>query len=598
MPGLGGALDIARWSLYSSQLAIEVISHNVANANTEGYSRQDLRVEANTPITMGPGQIGTGVKAVEVTRSYDNFLNLQVSLKKSEYSFWSSQSTAMQEIESIFNETDENGLNALMGEFWNAWGDLSNNPDGVAERQSLLSTTDNLLAMVGEIDYNLRAYQRHLDTNIQGSVDQINSMIDQIAELNKGISAVEIKGSVNANDLRDRRDLLLEQLSEYMDINYYEEEVSGQVNVYILGGTPLVLGMTTYDLDTVRDPTTGLSDIIWRGSSGRTVDVTSQLKGGKLAGWVSVRDTKIGSYLESMNNLVEELVWQVNSLHSEGVGLRSVAQMTGTVQGLTGTEDLATDYSTDPPTKDFLFSDRYHTGGTFDIQVFDGSGGVVGTYTIATAGTTVNDLIAAIDAATGGQVDASLAGGRFQLTAVNPGHTFAISPSATGESSNALAILGVNTFFSWTENVSQPVSDITETVRVNEALEADPTLISTGYLDEAGQVAPGANGVALAIFGLQDKVIEDMAGTGMRTTMDAYYSSLVAQVGVDVQNAVNNEDFNDTLLGQYLSRKEGVTGVNIDEEMTELLKYQQLYQAVAKLISISDEMMQALISVK
>lgn len=128
MPGLGGALDIARWSMYSSQMAIEIFSHNVANANTEGYSRQSLRVEANYPITMGPGQIGTGVRAVEVVRNYNNFLNQQVSLKKSEYSYWNSQRTAMEEIESIFNESDGYGINALMGEFWNAWGDLSNKP--------------------------------------------------------------------------------------------------------------------------------------------------------------------------------------------------------------------------------------------------------------------------------------------------------------------------------------------------------------------------------------------------------------------------------------------------------------------------------------
>ena len=274
MPGLGGALDIARWSMYSSQMAIEIFSHNVANANTEGYSRQSLRVEANYPITMGPGQIGTGVRAVEVVRNYNNFLNQQVSLKKSEYSYWNSQRTAMEEIESIFNESDGYGINALMGEFWNAWGDLSNNPDGIPERQALVNKTDNLLSMAHEIDYNLRAYQRHLDANIRGSVSDVNSLVGQIAELNKNISSVEIDGMINANDLRDRRDLLLEELSQYMDITYYEEEQSGQVMVYILGGTPLVLGANTYSLNTERNATTGQSNVLWQDSSGRTVDIT------------------------------------------------------------------------------------------------------------------------------------------------------------------------------------------------------------------------------------------------------------------------------------------------------------------------------------
>lgn len=592
MPGLGGALDIARWSMYSSQLAIEIFSHNVANANTEGYSRQNLRVEANYPITMGPGQIGTGVRAVEVTRNYDNFLNEQVSLKKSEYWYWSSQRSAMEEIEGIFNESDGSGINALMGEFWNAWGDLADNPDGVAERQSLVSKTDNLLSMVHQVDYNLRSYQRHLDTSIRGSVGEANSIIEQIAELNKSISSVEIDGMINANDLRDRRELLLEQLSQYMDISYYEEETSGQVMVYILGGTPLVLGKDTYELSTERDPLTGFSTIIWEDSSGRTRDITDRLSGGKLAGWVNIRDNSIGSYLESMNNLAEELVWQVNAMHSEGVGLTSVSQMTGTVQVSAGTDDLAAD---------FLFSDRYTAGGSFDIMVYDASGEVANTYTINPAGSTVADLITEINAesgAGGGEITAALtADGQFQITSM-AGTTFAVRPNPATASSNALAILGVNTFFAWNEQVGQPLNDITETIAVNDVVADDPTRISSGYPDEDGRVAPGANDVALAIFNLQDMVVTNMGGTGVSTTMDAYYSSMVAQVGVDVQNTVNNETFNDTLLGQYIKRKESVTGVNIDEEMTELLKYQHLYQAAAKLISISDEMMQALISMK
>ncbi len=224
MPGVGGALDIARWTLYSSQLAIEVTSHNIANANTEGYSRQQLQIQPNYPITMGPGQIGTGARATEVTRSYDAFINEQVTLRKSQYNYWKAQSDSLQEIETIFNESEGYGLNQVMAEFWNAWSDLSDNPDGIPERESLLAKTNNLTQLIGGLDYNLREYQSHLDSNIQGSVDKINTLIEQVAGLNNQISSVEIKGVINANDLRDRRDMLLEELSEYMDISYYEEE--------------------------------------------------------------------------------------------------------------------------------------------------------------------------------------------------------------------------------------------------------------------------------------------------------------------------------------------------------------------------------------
>ena len=181
--------------------------------------------------------------------------------------------------------------------------------------------------------------------------------------------------------------------------------------------------------------------------------------------------------------------------------------------------------------------------------------------------------------------------------AASSGETFNVNPSSTGSSSNALAILGVNTFFSWTETAGQPVQDITETVDVNPALSANPNLISSGYLDSNNMVAPGANDVASAIAALQDKAIPNIGGPGVSTTMDAYYNSLVAQVGIDSQNASQNEKFNDTLLSQYTQSQQSVSGVNLDDEMTDLLKNQQLYQASAKLISICDDMMQSLLSI-
>ena len=595
MPGIGGALDIARWSLYSSQLAIEVLSHNIANANTQGYSRQQLKVQSNVPITMGPGQIGTGVKATEVQRYYDAFINEQVTLKKSQYYYWDAQNGAMEEIETIFNESDEYGLNKLMGEFWDSWSDLSNNPEGTPEREALLAKSNNLIQFMGDLDYNIREYQRHLDSSIQGSLNQINLLIKQIADLNNQISSVEIDGVINANDLRDRRELLLENLAEYLDISYYEDGSSGQTMVYILGGTPLVLGKDHYALDDRHNDDTGFTDILWKDQSGRTVNLTNKLEGGKIAGWVNVRDTKIGSYLDSMDSLTEELVWQVNSLHSEGVGLNPVSSLTGTVEITAQTDDLGSD---------FLFSDRFVSGGQFEIVTYDAAGEVSNTYVIDPAGDTVGDLITEINteaAAGGGEITASLNADGFFTIQANGSNAFAIKRSTGAESSNALAVMGVNTFFSWTEESGVPnddLLDITQTLGISAELVADSSRIAAGYLDGNGRVAPGMNDVALAIYSVQDQVISDFGGTGLNTTLDAYFSSFIAEVGVDVQNASLNKKFNETLLDQYIQRKESVTGVNLDEEMADILKYQHLYQAAAKLISVCDEMMQTLLSVK
>ncbi|MEA2102854.1 MAG: flagellar hook-associated protein FlgK [Thermodesulfobacteriota bacterium] len=581
MPGLTGALGIAQWSLYASQLSIEVTANNIANANTPGYSRQDLRVSANYPITMGPGQIGTGVKAEEVQRANNEFVNKQLNEKTSEYFYWEAEKGAMEEIEMIFNESNESGINEMMGEFWNAWGDLSNNPDGLPQREALIAKSKNFTSAIKAIDYNLRAYQRHLDSNIQGSVQEVNSIISQIAGLNKEITAVEIDGVINANDLRDRRELLLGELSGYMDINYYEEGQSGKLMVFVMGGTPLVLGKEAYSLSSERNPATGYTDVLWNDQTGRTVDITHKIEGGKLAGWVDVRDTKIDSYLDSMNTLSEEIVWQVNELHAQGAGLNSVSSMTGTVD--------ITDPTLDIGGTGYLFGDRFSAGGTFDIVVYDDATGVMdNTFSVTlNAGATVNDLVGSINGT--GNMNAEIDAGNHLHIHAGAGYTFAVKPhDADTQNNDALAVLGVNTFFSWNRNDGE----LTETLAVNAVVENDPDRISAGHLDADNHVAPGDNSAALAAFGLQDKVV---SMDGNNTTMDSYYSSFVAKVGVDTNNAQMNEKFNETLKDQYLQRKESITGVNMDEEMSALLKYQHSYQASAKLISIVDELLQTLI---
>ena len=332
----------------------------------------------------------------------------------------------MDEVESIFNESSGNGINSLMSEFWNAWSDLANTPDGTSQRNSLVSKTDNLISMLKGMDTNLKSSQQNLDTTINSDVNDANTLIKQIASLNKDISSVEVKGQTNANDLRDQRDLDLEKLAKHLNISYYEDSNTGAVNVLILGGTPLVEGNDSNTLTTQRDSTTGFQKVLWNDSSGMSIDITNKLKGGDIAGSANARDTQISSYRDSLNEFTKELIWQVNALHSEGTGLKSVSQMTGTVQCSGLSDDLSSSST-------FLFGDRYNKGGTFDITVYDSSGNPTN-YTIDTAaygtangtsGTTVGDLIGAINSQTGGNVTASLdADGHLQMTA-STGETFA-----------------------------------------------------------------------------------------------------------------------------------------------------------------------------
>lgn len=586
MSGIGGALDIGKLSLHASQAALQVVSNNIANANTEGYSKQNVELKANTPINTAPGAIGTGVRATEITRQYNLLFAQQTNEKTSDYQYWSTQSTVLQQVESIFNESDETGLNAILGEFWSAWSNLSNNPDGAAERESLLAQSENLVQTVQDMAANLRTYQRNINSNIQNAVRDVNSILTQIAELNTQITNSEVDGQINANTLRDNRDALVKDLSQYMDISYYEEEQSGQYMVYVNGGTPLVLGNSAYSLSYERNLTTGNTDVLWNGQSGQTVNLTNRLDGGEIAGWINVRDTSIGGYLDSLNTLAGELIWQVNSLHAEGTGLASVSTLIGT-ETITDADDAIDGTVTPGGAYTYAFGDRFTDGGSFDIVVYDADGNATRSTITLNDGDSVNDLIAAVNGVA--NMNASVNSDDHLELSADSGYTFAITASSSGTSNNALAILGVNTFFSW----SAQDGDFTETMAINSALEEDADLIAAGSLDSDNQVAIGDNRIALAIYGLQDTEVDI---DGSDTTIDAYYSSLVSQVGIHSQNAQSNESYNSSLLDEYTTQLESITGVNLDDEMVDLLKFQRSYQAASKMITIADEMLETLIS--
>lgn len=585
MSGIYSSLDIGKQTLLASQIALNVVSNNIANANTEGYSKQNVTLKANMSIPSSAGQIGTGVTATEITRQYNLLFSQQANDAKSDYEYWSSQSTVLQEIETIFNESDETGLNNILSEFWSAWSDLSNNPDGAAERESLLAQSENLISTIKEMSANLKSYQDTLNTDIQNAVGEVNSILSQIADLNARITNVEAGGTTNANDLRDSRDELVNQLNQYMDVSYSEDNETGQYSVYVNGGTPLVLGNTSYSLSCERNAVTGNTDVIWKGVSGNTVNLTDDLEGGEIAGWINVRDNYISEYSDSLNTLAGEIIWQVNSLHSEGTGLSSVSSMTGTVTiddadaAIDGT-DASGDYT-------YAFGDRFTDGGSFDIVVYDADGNATRSTVTLANGATVNDLIDQINAIDG--MNASVnSDGYFELRA-DTDCTFAIASSSTGEPNNAMAILGVNTYFTY----DLDDGDFAETMEVNSVLKDDTDLIAAGTLDSDNQVAAGDNRIALAIYNLQDTEIEM---DGSSTTIDAYYAALVSQVGIDSENAQSNESYNSSLLNEYTTQLESVTGVNLDEEMVDLLKYQRSYQAAAKIITAADEMLQTLLS--
>jgi flagellar hook-associated protein 1 FlgK len=324
MTSIYGTLNIGKVALSAQQMAIDVTGHNIANVNTEGYTRQRVEmsstsIQGNQGLTMG-----AGVKVDDVERIYDKFIQNQIATANETYGFWEGMNNYLERVEIVFNEISGSGINQAMDDFWNAWNDLANNPSGYVERISLLSASNTLSMTINQAHENLTELQGDISTDIAGTIEDINFKAAQIKELNQQILQTETSGSMS-NDLRDKRDLLVNELAKRIDINATEDN-HGNINISVGSGQPLVSGGTSWELARVSNPTSVNQElIVWKDKDGTTFEITGLIKGGKIKGMLEVRDTLIPDYVSKINALAETLINSVNALHATGDDLKGVS---------------------------------------------------------------------------------------------------------------------------------------------------------------------------------------------------------------------------------------------------------------------------------
>ncbi|RKY63848.1 MAG: flagellar hook-associated protein FlgK, partial [Candidatus Latescibacterota bacterium] len=321
MPGILEALHIAKSALELQQYGIQVTGHNIANANTEGYTRQRVVSEARAPLETPYGMLGTGVQVAEIERTRERFLDEQVRTASEDLGKWAQAERALSEVEGVFAEPSEGGLNSLLREFWDSWRALADNPEDYAARQVVLGKAETLVDAFHRLDRQLREVQYNMNFLVDSKVEEINRIAGRIAELNVQILYIESRGS-QANDDRDRRDLLLDELSKLVDVQVVEGS-DGMVNVF-LDGRPLVEGKEVFELDTLPVAEEGhpVEKVIWK-QGAREV----QISGGELGGILEVRDDKINAYLDRLDRLARTLAEEVNSIHRNGYTLNGATDV-------------------------------------------------------------------------------------------------------------------------------------------------------------------------------------------------------------------------------------------------------------------------------
>jgi flagellar hook-associated protein 1 FlgK len=707
MSGIYGTMDIAKQALNLTQTQIEVTGNNIANADTPGYSRRTVIVEENQPINTAPGQIGTGVSGTEIARIFDEFVERQYTQKLSEQEKWSSLSTHLQSVEMLFNENQEGRLNDVMAQFFKDWQDLSVRPDDANVRSALLGNTQSLLETLGLLAEDLQDLAGRMDGYIEQEVEDVNSIVKQIAALNNQISVSEQPG-INANVAMDERDLKIRELAEKLDIHCIDNG-GGKLTITTGGGQTLVDGDSYFLLDvqkpkamtyltegssfgtdgqiyfsgsssyeytikvaddggvdavapatqatfnvsldggvtwlknddgTLREfeassydhrislpggelqvwfgtqddihgvPTQDLKQgdmftivpkegVYWSGGDIPTVNITTQIynngeanpsriTGGSLGGYLAFRDEYVGEYQERLNALARGLVWEVNAIHSQGSGLQAFTDVVGTYSVTTSDVALGTAGS------GLAFADKLQTGNLV-VSLHDDISGETSTSVLSFGGGTnfdpqqhsLEDVQAAFNAIDG--LTATIENNTLKLQ-VDPG-TSVSSFSFGQDSTGLLAALGINTFLAGEDASS---------LAVNPMVAGNLDYINAGQLDASGVMDSGSNAVAQDIAALQYTGIafSTFSSETSNQTLQDYYTALVSKVGADTARSTFNLNYQQSLADDLKARQDAVSGVNLDEEMSNLIKFQQSYAAAAKLITTANQMFDTLLAMK
>ncbi|HEY8475931.1 MAG TPA: flagellar hook-associated protein FlgK [Chloroflexota bacterium] len=306
-------IEILLRAMRAQQYQVEVANHNIANANTPGYSRQSAELAASTPYTLpgmnhpvSPGQLGTGVEVVAIRRAHDRFVAYQIRSELSLKGNWAAQWDAARQVEAVFNEPSGSGLSTLLDRFWQSWQELGSAPDDSGVRANLVEQAAALADGIRRNYDHLLQLRADLNDEVRVKVDEINTLATRIAGLNVQITQIEAVGH-NANDLRDQRDLLLEQLSEIAGINVIELD-NGSVQVS-LGGRALVDGQNTYTVAATLGAG-GLYQVQW------SVDgAPVQVDQGALAGILTARDSTIANRIAALDAWSVRLMTAVNNVH-------------------------------------------------------------------------------------------------------------------------------------------------------------------------------------------------------------------------------------------------------------------------------------------
>ncbi len=555
---LGASFQIGRSALAAYQAAISIVGQNIANVGNPEYARQSGRL---SPLVGGPalGTInpGSGVKLSQLQRHVDESLESRLRLALGARSNAETRHRSLTQIESLYNELTSEDVSTQLGELFSAFGAVQTEPRDTAARNQVIASADNLIRSLQR--QRSGVVQQVVDTNndLETAVERASKIADEIADLNGQIVATQAGASNASAPLKDRRDGLLRELAELMDVQVRHQE-NGSSNVYV-GSEPLIEFDRARGLRVELALQNGLEIGTPRFSDNNG---SVNVREGRIAGLVIARDQHVIPQLARLDQLAEGLIYEVNRVHADGVGLVAYTS----ISGLYDVQSPSAALNSAAAGLQFPVKN-----GVFIVNVRDRASGQVVSRQIEVDldglngnDTTLNSLAASLAGVPG--LSASVTSDNRLQIATNPGAEVWFSEDSSG----ALAALGVGAFFSGTNAAD---------IDVVAPIRSDPRLIAAS---RSGGTNDGENAGAIATL------IEQASSLLGGVSIQDFHAGTIDALAVDAAAALTAAEAAESIYNGLTAQREAISGVSLDEEAINLTKFERAFQGATRFLNVVD----------
>jgi len=619
-------LNIGYSGLTAAQSGVSTTSHNITNAESEGYTRQRVVTAAATPVNMAPGNIGNGTQIMDIARIFDNFVYDRYTGISADKEYSDFTKKTLETLSTYFPEIDGVGIKSDLQEYYNMWQTFADNPDNDAIKLSLAKQTEALSSGIISTQNKIYDLQATLNTQLKVNVDEVNLLAKQLSEVNISIEVAEAGNTFTANDLRDKRNLIELSLAKLIGA----DSISGQINSntiidsasnekngsYTLNvnGFNIVDGGTYHPIHISSDKNSnGFYELSYERQDGVLIPMDEKIPGGRIGAILDLRGDKIegNSSGTPSNGTLQKVLDELNAFAT------TLIESTNNLYASSATKSMSSKNININPTLPIMDSNLNIKAGAFDIVIYDIDGNESARRTININNLTTMNGVAGSNSIQGQIIDQKddnsdsnanndiddfmqfhwatyqTGGNALELVMDSSygakGYTFSIEDNLKtnqfDSGSNFAGALGLSRFFD-----GESAKDIS----LNSALKDNPTNIKAGKTSSSGD-----NTLALNMIQQQfENYSFEVGKMKYESTIYGMFDVVATEVGIRTKEAILN---NQTITTQFNATEmeySSISKVSIDEELTNLIKYQTSYGAASKIITTIDQMMQTLLGIK